>query len=325
MKKLALRTRIFLSYLLLIGLAVIVIIFLANRQIVALTEATHYAGFEHKTTLIVLEAEELFDGIMSDEPPEVEAAFNQLRDQAIDLEISVQLIHPKSYEVFFDSKVGATSYKMEETEDLHLAIEYGEPINFEDYETGWVYRSEDLAIEGENTLIVRTGQPSQSIGAVVRSQMLFLTAVVLGVGCLLLIILGSWLANALTRPLIQLGQTAREMAVGNLSTRASTNAPSEVALLAQDFNQMAEAVEKMIAEQRSFASNAAHELRTPLTAIRLRTETLLEDDADEALIQQYITEIDAEALGLDEALPGLGGKPQNLSFPRKLAGARVSR
>ncbi len=305
MKRLPLRTRIFLSYLLLIGLAVTIIIFLANRQIVAVTEDTHYEGFEEKADFVIGELEELFWPVIYEEPYDEAELNNQLIDLAADLEMSIVLSWIDPLEVFFDSDIGRVAYDVPDTDDVWHLIEEEEVINFEDVERGWVYRTDMVYFEEEPAFIVRVGQPSQPIDVAARNQTLFLTAALLGVGALLLLIFGSWLANALTRPLTQLGQTAREMAVGNLSTRANTNAPGEVATLAQDFNKMAEAVEKMVAEQRAFASNAAHELRTPLTAIRLRTETLLEDDPDEALTQQYIAEIDAEALRLSRLVEDL--------------------
>ncbi|MCB0189696.1 MAG: hypothetical protein KDE31_35740, partial [Caldilineaceae bacterium] len=68
----------------------------------------------------------------------------------------------------------------------------------------------------------------------------------------------------------------------------------EIGAVGLAFNQMAEQVEAMVAEQRAFASNASHELRTPLTTMRLRTEALLANQLDAEIQQQYIAEIDQE-------------------------------
>ena len=139
---------------------------------------------------------------------------------------------------------------------------------------------------------MKRGEPRRAVGA-------------LGVAAILIVGLGSLMANTLTRPLNQLRRTAQEMAEGNLNTRAETDAPPEIAELARDFNEMSEAVETMVTEQKAFTGNVAHELRTPLTAIRLRTETLLEDEPDEALTRRYIEEIDAEARRLSRLVEDL--------------------
>ena len=88
------------------------------------------------------------------------------------------------------------------------------------------------------------------------------------------------LAASLSKPLSELSLSARKLAEGNLSHRIKPTGPSEVRDVAGSFNQMADALESMIEEQRAFAANASHELRTPITNIRLRSEAILEDGSE---------------------------------------------
>ena len=124
----------------------------------------------------------------------------------------------------------------------------------------------------------------------------------LGIGFVVFALLGLttslWLSSTLTRPLAQLRAAALNIAGGNLDHRVTTPGPAEIGAVGEAFNQMATQVEAMIAEQRAFSSNVSHELRTPLTTIRLRTEQLISGDLPPEEAQQYIAEVDSEALRL---------------------------
>lgn len=124
--------------------------------------------------------------------------------------------------------------------------------------------------------------------------------VALGSGFLLFALAGIgvslWLLGSLTRPLARLRATALALAAGDLQQRVPTPGCDEIGAVAQAFNQMADQVEAMLAEQRAFASNASHELRTPLTTIRLRTEPLLTGELDPTTAQRYLTEINQEVV-----------------------------
>jgi signal transduction histidine kinase len=103
----------------------------------------------------------------------------------------------------------------------------------------------------------------------------------LGIGFLLLttcaLLAALLLARSITRPLYQLRSSALRLSQGDLAHRITFTGVDEIAEVAKAFNEMAQRVQKMLEEQRAFASNASHELRTPLTAIRLRTEALRYD------------------------------------------------
>ena len=115
------------------------------------------------------------------------------------------------------------------------------------------------------------------------------------------------MAHSIINPLYQLRDSAHQLSRGDFSHRVQVKAHNEIGELGQAFNHMAQQVEAMMEEQRSFVSSTSHELRTPLTAIRLRTESILLDDTmDEETRTQYIQEIEDEAIRLTNMVQDLG-------------------
>lgn len=90
------------------------------------------------------------------------------------------------------------------------------------------------------------------------------------VGAVLLLIL----VRGLLRPLTKLDESARRVASGNYGERLEVSGSDELAGLAQDMNEMAQAVqdrveqlERVADERKVFIGNLAHEMKTPLTSI----------------------------------------------------------
>ncbi len=105
-----------------------------------------------------------------------------------------------------------------------------------------------------------------------------------------------WVGQSIVRPLNELEASALRMANGQLDTRITVIDTHEIGALAAAFNTMAERIEALVGQQRSFVSNAAHELRRPLMAMSLRLEAL-EGGAltpDERTV--YLRELNAETL-----------------------------
>jgi two-component system sensor histidine kinase BaeS len=80
------------------------------------------------------------------------------------------------------------------------------------------------------------------------------------------------LARSIVRPVVALGDQAAAMGAGDLSTRAATDGPTELAELARAFNHMAADVEALFDTRRELAAWASHDLRTPLTALQAMIE-----------------------------------------------------
>jgi signal transduction histidine kinase len=105
-----------------------------------------------------------------------------------------------------------------------------------------------------------------------------------GAGILLAILLSSWAAARVTRPMEQLATAAREVAAGNLDIEVEVTSRDEVGELAEAFNRMTrellEQKERLVqtervAAWRELARRLAHELKNPLFPLQLTVENLI--------------------------------------------------
>ena len=105
-----------------------------------------------------------------------------------------------------------------------------------------------------------------------------------GGGIFLAILLSSWAAAKVTRPVEELAQAAQDVAAGNWDTRVQVHGGDEVGQLAEYFNRMtaelAAQKERLVqtervAAWRELARRLAHELKNPLFPLQLTVENLL--------------------------------------------------
>ncbi len=308
MKRISLTSRIFASYFLLIGLSSAALAWIASNQILDAVETLFFEELaDTAESTEELYADLFFSAIDDDRWPDDAELATLGRRIATDFEVSVTVLDESGLEVSYDS-AGLASGRLEVPyQEVVLFLEDGELEEMTDEELNFVYQLVPIVDEEDDVIfaLIRIGKSQAEYQAVLRNRYAGLIG---GVSVAVLVFVGLFgglLARAITRPLTDLRVTAREMAAGKLETRANTETPSEVGLLAEDFNSMADAVENMMAEQRAFANNAAHELRTPLTAIRLRTETLLEDDPNDELRDRYTAEIHREVQRLGRLIDDL--------------------
>ncbi|PWH13300.1 MAG: sensor histidine kinase [Anaerolineae bacterium] len=84
------------------------------------------------------------------------------------------------------------------------------------------------------------------------------------------------LSLSLSRPIRELTLAAKQIRAGNLSQRVKVRGSDEIGLLAETFNQMAEALEKAEQTRRTMTADIAHELRNPLAVQRAHLEALID-------------------------------------------------
>lgn len=83
----------------------------------------------------------------------------------------------------------------------------------------------------------------------------------------------SWaLARRMAAPMEEVARAIRSVARGDLTARARPSDLAEMRDLAQDFNRLAERLERSDAEMRFANAAIAHELRTPLTILKGRLQ-----------------------------------------------------
>lgn len=120
-----------------------------------------------------------------------------------------------------------------------------------------------------------------------------------------LIAMGLCLALTLhiTRPLGKLRQAASELASGRLKTRvkpAIGRRHDEIAELGDDFDRMAEQLERLVTAQRNLLGDVSHELRSPLARLIVALSLLREAQGEEA--GEYHNRIGIEAERLDKLI-----------------------
>ena len=105
-----------------------------------------------------------------------------------------------------------------------------------------------------------------------------------GGGIILAILLSSWAAARVTRPVVQLARAAQDVAAGNWDTRVEVPGGDEFAQLADSFNRMTAELlaqkerlvqTERVAAWRELARRLAHELKNPLFPLQLTVENLI--------------------------------------------------
>lgn len=152
---------------------------------------------------------------------------------------------------------------------------------------------------------VQLGEPYERIRSEIARtwSLLFLSAgalVLIGVG------VAVWLARSIVAPVRVLTDTAEEIAEGNLSRRTELETGDELGRLAGAFDCMADRLTALLEQQRQFVADASHELRTPLTAIGLRAEALRDGAReDETVAERYLHEIETEVQRMKHVIEDL--------------------
>lgn len=114
----------------------------------------------------------------------------------------------------------------------------------------------------------------------------------------------SWaLARRMSAPMAEVARAIRAVARGDLSARAAPLDLAEMQGLAQDFNRLAERLERSDAEMRFANAAIAHELRTPLTILKGRLQGV--QDGVFEMTPQMVSGLIAQVDGLSRIVEDL--------------------
>ena len=102
---------------------------------------------------------------------------------------------------------------------------------------------------------------------------------------------GEVLTRRIVRPLLVTAQTAHRISAGDVTARAPTDGPREVAEVGTALNRLADRIDELIAEERETVADLSHRLRTPLTALRLDAEAL-RDPGEADRVGSHVSEME---------------------------------
>ena len=162
-------------------------------------------------------------------------------------------------------------------EDAHFVV--GVPIQTGGATVGFV-----LAVTGARAL---TTMWRAFIG------MFFMTAVTV---LLLSFVVSAWVSMRQSRPIREMAEATRRFADGNFDVRMHNyEYVTEIAELAESFNNMADSLQETERQRREFIANVSHELKTPMTTIAGYTDGILDGTIPPAQEEQYLRIISDEA------------------------------
>ena len=81
------------------------------------------------------------------------------------------------------------------------------------------------------------------------------------------LVLTSYTAMRITKPLTELAQAARRLAAGDMSVKVRVYGDDEVSDVSRAFNAMVDALRDTEEQRKGFVANVSHELRSPITSI----------------------------------------------------------
>ncbi|GAB4473675.1 MAG: ATP-binding protein [Anaerolineales bacterium] len=169
----------------------------------------------------------------------------------------IQVVDAEGFIVYDSLNQSAGTQFSKELQPLADEIKVGNQI------VGYVY------VEGG--MIFSRADESRLVQRLNRAAMI---AAAIGGGISLLVAI--FLSYSLGRPIRELTQAAIQIRSGNLSQRVPVRSRDEIGILAETFNQMADALEKAEQTRRTMTADIAHELRNPLAVQRANLEALID-------------------------------------------------
>ncbi len=188
----------------------------------------------------------------------------------------------------------------------HLIFADGAPLNAQEFEpiiqqVQSSHREARIVIRGGNAggeivnAFPLTGDHDQVLGTLLlassrqvyvelRNQIRWAALLAASAGLILAILLSSWAATRVTRPVEELAHAAREVAAGNWNATVKVKTQDEIGELAESFNRMTRDLldqrerlvqAERVAAWRELARRLAHELKNPLFPLQLTVENLL--------------------------------------------------
>ena len=153
----------------------------------------------------------------------------------------------------------------------------------------WLYVSSPIG--DKRWIVLVAPQPTLRALGLIGNE-LIRTLMVAGTVALLLSIILAWLiAHWVTAPLRGMAEASISVAAGEYDQQLTLTGPEEVQSLATVFNEMVRRVQASRQVQRDFVANVSHELKTPLTSIQGFAQAILDKTAQKQEDQQHAAQV----------------------------------
>ena len=138
----------------------------------------------------------------------------------------------------------------------------------------------------------------------------------------LTLIISAIFGRSLTRRLQNLQEAIIGVREGAYNRRAVLSGHDEYTQIAGEFNALVDRLQETENARRQFVSDASHELKTPLAAIRLLTDSILQNEnVDGETVREFVSDIGQEAERLNRITEDLlrltrldSGQPEDASL-----------
>jgi two-component system sensor histidine kinase BaeS len=111
------------------------------------------------------------------------------------------------------------------------------------------------------------------------------------------------LAQVFLRPLKRVAAATNRLAAGDYASRVAVTSSDELGRLAEDFNRLAEALQKTEELRRRFMADVSHELRTPIAVLRAGLEAI--EDGVRPLTRESVASLQGEVAALGKLVEDL--------------------
>jgi two-component system sensor histidine kinase BaeS len=164
------------------------------------------------------------------------------------------------------------------------------PVLVDDRIVGWIARSPYRRISTAADLSFQQEQ--------LRAAWI-IAGFALGLAALVAVVL----ARVFLQPIRRVADATHQLAAGHYGTRVAISSRDELGRLAEDFNRLAEALQRNEDLRRRFMADVSHELRTPIAVLRAGLEAL--EDGVRPLTRESVASLQGEVAALGKLVEDL--------------------